>query len=119
DLSGSAKYRAAKFAILRRWATTIVFVSESLRRFFLASGRLDPDRTTVIADGIDVSIFVPRRGTSLRQELGISEGEVLVGAVGNLRPAQSYDVLLRAAALLWRQSPVYRFVGGRESEGSV
>jgi glycosyltransferase involved in cell wall biosynthesis len=119
DLSGSAKYRAAKFGIMRRGAKRVIFVSESLRRFFLSSGHLHPNRTTVIADGIDVSVFVPRRETSLRQELSIRDGEMLVGAVGNLRPAKAYHVLLRAAALLRRQSPVYRFVVVGDAEGAL
>jgi glycosyltransferase involved in cell wall biosynthesis len=118
DLSGSPMYRAAKFGILRRAVTTTVFVSESLRQFFLASGHLNHNRTVVIADGIDASVFAPRRDTSLRRELGIGEREVLVGAVGNVRPAKSYDVLLRAAALL-RQSPEYRFVVVGEAQGAL
>ena len=118
DLFGSAIYRAAKFGIMRRAVTTLVFVSESLRQFFLSTGHLNRDRTAVIADGIDASAFAPRRDTSLRRELGIGETEVLVGAVGNVRPAKSYDVLLRAAAVL-RQSPAYRFVVVGEAQGAL
>ena len=118
DLVGSARYRAMKFWIMRRGVTRAVFVSESLRQFFLSSGHLDVDRTTVIANGIDESEFTSRRDTSLRRELGIADGEVLVGAVGNLRPAKSYDVFLKAAALLRGQSRVYRFVVvGEADEG--
>ena len=105
-----------KFWIMRRGVTRAVFVSESLRQFFLSSGHLDVDRTTVIANGIDESEFTSRRDTSLRRELGIADGEVLVGAVGNLRPAKSYDVFLKAAALLRGQSRVYRFVVVGEAE---
>src|SRR5207245_10365409 len=70
---------------MRRAVTTLVFVSESLRQFFLSTGHLNRDRTAVIADGIDASAFAPRRDTSLRRELGIGETEGLVGAVGNVR----------------------------------
>jgi glycosyltransferase involved in cell wall biosynthesis len=119
DLSENGKYRAAKFGIMRRGVTKVVFVSESLRQFFLSAGDLKADRTTVISDGIDVSVFAPRRDTSLRRELGVGDGEVLVGAVGNLRPAKSYDVLLRAAALLHRQALPYRFVVVGDAQGPL
>jgi glycosyltransferase involved in cell wall biosynthesis len=119
DLDGNARYRAVKFGIMRRGVTKVVFVSESLRRFFLSSGDLQADRTTVITDGIDVSVFAPRRATTLRQELGVGDREVLVGAVGNLRPAKSYDVLLRAAALLQQQPLPYRFVVVGEAQGAL
>ncbi len=104
---------------MRRGVSKAVFVSESLRRFFLSSGDLPPDRTAVITDGVDVSVFAPRRATSLRQELGIRDSEVLVGAVGNVRPAKSYHVLLKAAALLRRQALPYRFVVVGEAQGAL
>ena len=119
DVAGNTLYRAAKFRILRRAVRQVVFVSESLQRFFLSIGGLAPSRTTVIADGIDISAFAPRRDRSLRQELGVRDDEVLVGAVGNVRPMKSYDVFLRAAALLQRQSPRYRFVIVGEAEGPL
>ncbi len=119
DLAGSERYRALKFRILRRGARKVVFVSESLRGYFSSLSGIESDRTVVIYNGIDVSAFAPRRDTSLRQELGIRNGEVLVGAVGNLRPAKGYDVFLRAAAVLARrQSPAYRFVIVGDADGS-
>jgi len=119
DVAGNRWYRAAKFRVLRRAAKRVVFVSESLRRFFLSVGILAASRTTVIADGIDVSTFAPRRDRSLRQELGLGDDAVLVGAVGNVRPMKSYDVFLKAAALLQRQSPLYRFVIVGETHGPL
>ena len=119
DLSGNAKYGAVKFGIMRRGVTKVVFVSESLRRFFLSAGDLKPERTAVITDGIDVSLFAPRRDTALRQEWGIRDNEVLVGAVGNVRPAKSYDVLLKAAALLRQEALPYRFVVVGDAQGSL
>jgi glycosyltransferase involved in cell wall biosynthesis len=46
----------------------------------------------------------------MRAAFGAPNGQFLVGAVGNIRPAKSYDTLLRAAALLAARAPDYRFV---------
>ena len=56
--------------------------------------------------------------TGITQEM-VSGHEVLVGAVGNVRPAKSYDVLLKAAALLRRQALPYRFVVVGEAQGAL
>jgi glycosyltransferase involved in cell wall biosynthesis len=64
----------------------------------------------VVPNGIDVEHYHPAPHASLRRELGVPDDAVLVGAVGNIRPAKGYDELLRVAARL-RGSPVaIRFV---------
>src|SRR2546427_6827429 len=90
---------------MRRAVPTLVFVSESLRQFFLSTGHLNRDRTAVIADGIDASAFAPRRDTSLRRGLGIGEAEALGGGGGNGRPRDCYDGSLPAGAALAPDPP--------------
>ena len=106
----AASYRTAKFGILRRRANRYVFVSQSLRRWFLEHERMDPKRSRVIYNGIDCSIFKPRRDADARRQLGATADDVLVGAVGNLRTPKDYPTFLRSAALLLQRSPRYRFV---------
>lgn len=110
DVSSEDTYRAAKFRIVSRGRNRVVFVSETLRRTFLSSTPLDPSITRVVHNGIDTGVFRPGRDDTLRVELGVNDGEVLIGAVGNLRVAKDYPNLLRAAALLRQRSPRYRFV---------
>lgn len=118
DLSPSESFRRVKFGLLRRGAHRVVCVSEPLRQYFLGAGDLDPERTVVIPNGIDSAFFAPHdRG--LRSELEVGEDEFLVGAVGNLRAAKGYDVLLRAAALLKEQSPGFRFVIVGQAQGDL
>jgi glycosyltransferase involved in cell wall biosynthesis len=108
--AASERFRAAKLQILNRGGGRIVFVSESLRRFFLVLGGLNPGRTQVIYNGIDTEQFAPRPDRSFRDELGMRPDEVLIGAVGNVRASKDYPNFLRAAALLRRRDPRYRFV---------
>jgi glycosyltransferase involved in cell wall biosynthesis len=46
----------------------------------------------------------------LRREFGAGAGDILIGAVGNLRQPKDYPNFLQAAALLAGQSNRYRFV---------
>lgn len=109
DLSPGERFKSGKFRLINRGAARVVFVSESLRRYFLEQGPLRPELTTVIPNGIDLRRFEePYAG--LKREMGIPEDRFIVGAVGNLRSVKRYDVLVRAAARLRAQSPDYFFV---------
>lgn len=118
DLSPNESFRRLKFGLLRRGADRVVCVSEPLRRFFLDAGDLAPERTVVVPNGIDPAFFASH-DRAVRSELGIGEDEFLVGAVGNLRTAKGYDVLLRAAALLRARSPGYRFAIVGQAQGEL
>ncbi len=118
DLAADERLKRVKFGILNRGASRVVFVSESLRDFFLGQGPLRPERTAVVANGIDTVRYRAKgleagsaESRSVREELGIPAGAgFVVGAVGNLRPVKRYDILLRAAALLKEHSADYHFV---------
>jgi glycosyltransferase involved in cell wall biosynthesis len=118
DLQPEERFKRIKFGLLNRGASRLVFVSESLRRFFLGTGLLRSEITAVIPNGVDAARFNRLPDRSLRAAFGASDGDFLVGSVGNIRPAKSYDVLLRAAALLRARSVNYRFVvvGDADSE---
>jgi glycosyltransferase involved in cell wall biosynthesis len=110
DVSPRERFRRIKFGILNHGARRVVFVSRALQAFFVANTTLAPERTTVIPNGIDPSLFHPGRDESLRRELGVTDQEILIGAIGHLRPSKAYDVFLRAAAVLRQRSSKYRFV---------
>jgi glycosyltransferase involved in cell wall biosynthesis len=119
DLDPGERFRGLKFRLLNRAAGRVVFVSDPLRRYFLNAGSLRPDLTTVVPNGIDVARFADTRDPSVREEWGIRNEDFLVGAVGNLRTAKGYDVLLRAAALLRERGPGYRFVIVGQAQGEL
>ncbi|MDB6091115.1 MAG: hypothetical protein JWN85_3899, partial [Gammaproteobacteria bacterium] len=49
------------------------------------------------------------RAADLRAELGLRTGELLIGAVGNIRTPKAYDVLLKAAAAVLGRLPECHF----------
>ena len=63
--------------------------------------------------------FAPSRNGDARRELGLGTDDILVTAVGNVRPAKAYDVLLRAAGILRRRSDRYRFIVVGEGHGRL
>ena len=113
------RFNPAKFRIVNRSSAGVALVSEALQREFLANTTLDEQLTRVVHNGIDRTAFAPRRDDTLRRELGLSPGDILVGAVGNVRRAKAYDVLLRAAAELHRRNPRFRFVIAGATNGPV
>lgn len=110
DLHPRERARALKFEILNRGASRVVFVSDALRTFFLATGRVRPELTAVIPNGIDAESYMSPRDNQLRAEFGASQSQFLVGAVGNLRPVKNYEIFIRAAAILKSRCADYRFV---------
>jgi glycosyltransferase involved in cell wall biosynthesis len=100
DLGRRSRGLSVKCWLINRMAAAIVFVSESLRAEVLARTKLRPRRAEVIYNGIDVDAYARAAdgvGQSVRDEFAVGEDERLIVSVGNIRPAKSYDVLLRTA----------------------
>jgi glycosyltransferase involved in cell wall biosynthesis len=119
DFRAGERYRALKLGLVNHGAARVVFVSEALRRDFLVANELRPEITTVIPNGIDLSEFSPGRDDGLRRELGAGPTDFMVGAIGNVREAKGYDVLLAAAARLKARAPGVRFVIIGQAEGGL
>lgn len=124
DVEHGDPYLGAKLRILDSRRNRVVFVSDSLRRWYADTAPLRLAQMHVLHNGIDAAAFAPGRDAGLRAELGLAEGEILVGAVGNIRPAKDYATLLQAVALLRGKAiPRLRFVivgaGGNDLERAL
>ena len=111
-----------RMAGLKRWLLThacsvVVAVSTSTRDALLEFG-MRPESITLIRNGVDTDYYRPGRAEELRRELGLQPGELLIGAVGNIRKPKAYEVLLKAAATVLRRSPHCHFaiVGQGDAE---
>jgi glycosyltransferase involved in cell wall biosynthesis len=78
----------------------VVAVSEMLRDDFVTRCGVDPSKVSVVRNGIDVDVQMPRPETlrQLRALLEINNGHRVIGAVGNVKRVKAYEVLLRAFA---------------------
>jgi len=108
--------------ILYRSAAKIahfVAVSEDIKQFLVQRVGVKASRLSVIANGIDIKKHQAHDAnrSAIRTELGISEGEILIGAVGNLYPVKGHIYLVQAAAKVLAEIPSARFViAGRGEE---
>ena len=95
-------------------AHRIIAVSSATRDFALAHEGARPEQTVVIPNGIDLDGLEPGRGRQeARAELGYSEGDFVVGAVGRFHEQKGHAYLVDAVARLAPDYPRLRafFVG--------
>lgn len=119
DLPGSRRTAAPRFAALNLTGNEMVLVSGALREAFHRQGRFPRDRSRVIYNGIDLETFAPGPGTRVRRELGVGPDDILIGAVGNFRPAKALDDFVRTARLLADRDDRYRFLIAGEPDDTI
>ena len=97
---------------LGRWLDRVVFVGHWLQRAAADEFGVRPRRPLVVHNGVDLAAFQPGPpDPALRAELGVGEGTLVVGSVGNLRAVKDYPCLLRAFASARVRDALLVFVG--------
>ena len=119
DVNPNSKLLRTKFHILNRGSAKVVCVSQSLSTTLLKSGMLERAKSIIIYNGIDTHLFRPQPNQYLRDQFGLAAGDIVIGAMGNIRRPKGYDILLRAAALLVKKSPRYKFMIAGEGSGHL
>jgi glycosyltransferase involved in cell wall biosynthesis len=112
-------WRRIKLRLIDRASFAVVFVSSELRRRVLEANAFSARRAVVVHNGVRLDDFQGPRENGLRRAWGIADDDVLVGAIGNVRPPKGYEVLVRAAALARQSLPRLRFIVAGEAEGSL
>jgi glycosyltransferase involved in cell wall biosynthesis len=119
DVSSSERLAGLKHWVLAHGSARVVFVSAALRDELAPRLHLPLQKCAVIENGIDMSRYRGAAAANLRTSLGLPADAVLVGAVGNLRPAKSYETLLRAAREVCEQHPRVHFVIAGDTSGGL
>lgn len=104
---------------LSRRPDAIIVNSRSGKRHAVMRG-YPAEKLHVVPNGVDPRFFGHDReiGQRFRQELGVSEGQILVGMVGRLHPVKGHEVFLEAARAMVALDARFRFVvvgGGSDS----
>lgn len=119
DVSQGERFLGLKFGAINRGARCVIAVSDSLRRELCQRTPLKPARMQVIYNGINTSEFERPRSDALRVRFGWNESDIVVGSLGNIRPAKGYDILLEAASLLKASPVTFRFAIAGQGKGGL
>lgn len=119
DVSETERFMRLKIHLINLRARKIVFVSDHLRRHSLEQLGFCRRKSMTIYNGVDTAVFYPCRDDSFRKKLKVDPGQLLIGAVGNIRPAKGYDILVRAAKMVHEKCPEARFVVAGEGSGKA
>ena len=114
DIVGLSAQAVADLNCHRR----LIAVSHATRAFHIAGG-LDPEKTHVVYNGVDLEAFCPRSPNGyLHQELGLPPQTQLVGTIGQIGLRKGQDVLIDAAVQIADRAPNvhYLIVGERHSQ---
>jgi glycosyltransferase involved in cell wall biosynthesis len=110
DVSTSERFIKLKCLILNLGVTKFISVSKALEQEIMTSGLLNTKKSLVISNGVDTDRYFKRNSTPLRTELTLPADAILVGSLGNVRPAKSYETLIEAAALALIKEPNLHFI---------
>ncbi len=98
----------------------VICVSDAVRRVALEREKLDPERVSVIRNGIAPAAARVEARAAMRRELGFREDHLVVGMVANLnRSIKGVAYFLDAIPLIRQAVPAARFVilgRGREEQ---
>jgi glycosyltransferase involved in cell wall biosynthesis len=108
DVSPDDRLLALKARILSRAKNRIVYVSHDLRAYLEPLLNVPGASGLVIHNGVDFA--GPKLTGEERETCGAGPGDLLVGAVGNIRPAKDYETFVRAAGIVCGRRPNVRFV---------
>ncbi|MDZ7833625.1 MAG: glycosyltransferase family 4 protein [Desulfobacterales bacterium] len=103
-------FNKIKLSIIFVRTKAVVFVSEYLKNYFSAMAYTRPGKSICIYNGIPMPKVWQFDRRQAKKELGFSESDILISAVGNIKPIKGYDVLLRAAESVISKFPDVKFV---------
>ena len=99
-------------------STRLFSVSESLRQHAISLG-IDPDKVTVVGNGVDTNKFSPVLKTEARRQLGLSDTDKVLVSVGALVERKGFHRVIEVLPNLLKIYPniKYLIVGGAGPEG--
>jgi len=118
DVSPNERHAAIKRLIIRFGVSKMVAVSKALSRYIESIGLGKSGRVITIYNGVDVNNYLNNKKNYLRPALSISPESLLVGCLGNIRPAKNYQLMLDVAAKInsKKSNDVHFVIAGHQKE---
>jgi len=110
DIRGLGRLTGLKKALLKAGSTQFVAVSKRLKEDLAQQGFIDPERTQVIYNGVRTRDYTRKPTGRLKKRLSLPEEAILVGSLGNIRPAKNYELLIQVAERVKQILPNVHFV---------
>ncbi len=110
DVNPNERFKWLKNKMMRWGINRYVAVSQGLLKNIQERGLLDPNKACVIYNGVELERYNKASTSDLREELSLAKNAILVGSLGNIRPAKAYHVLIESAKGLIEKYPHLNFV---------
>ncbi|HKQ61482.1 MAG TPA: glycosyltransferase family 4 protein [Candidatus Polarisedimenticolaceae bacterium] len=121
-IAQAVRPHAANRWLYRQGTAFVVTVTEAIRRQYVASGLVEPDRVAALPGGADTERYHPvPRDPETYARLGGRPDRPLVGMIGGLRVMKGHATVVEAAARLVTRGvrPHFVFVGRGPMEPAV
>lgn len=119
DVANKERFLKAKFAVMNAFAKRFVMVSKQMEDLFVKQYGLRQCKSHVIYNGISTIDYQKPKSDKLRQRLNLAPDVLLVGCLGNVRPAKAYDVLLDVASECKKGGQAFAFVVAGDPKRSL
>ena len=115
------KFMALKSFIIRNFSAQMVFVAEYMKKDYIEHSNFPENRLLTVYNGVELKNGINNSdSSSLKKELGISDDDLLVGHIANLRAPKGHKFLIKAASLVCNNFPSAKFLLiGDEGDGTI
>jgi glycosyltransferase involved in cell wall biosynthesis len=104
-----------KLALIGIFAKRIIAVSNSLKTHLAYQLNLGKGKLEMIYNGIDLVQKGTLSRSEARMKINVADDAILIGAIGNIKKAKGYDVLIRTAGIYACYGENCKFlIAGRE-----
>lgn len=119
DISSRDNLHKLKINLIGLLASRIVTVSDGLKDYLAEKLIFGKRKLETIYNGIDTNCINNITRSDARNNYGCSEDEIIIGAIGNLKPAKGYDVLLKVAKTVTSKYCNCRFFIAGNSDADI
>ncbi len=119
DVNPNERFKWLKNVAMKWGISRYVAVSQRLLNNIQQQNLLVPEKSLVIYNGVDIERYKQPSTSSLRRQLGLNKGVLIIGCLGNVRPAKAYEVLIEAGAKILEKYPQTHFIIAGDKKKSI
>jgi len=108
DINPRERLVSIKQAIMRMGVDKLIAVSRDLAAYIQTRKLFPRSAIDVIYNGVDQHRYTAAAPAILKAQLQLPDDAILIGSLGNIRPAKNYETLITAVSLL--KNPRLHFV---------